>query len=240
MAFLYEKHSVTDDELAEIRAGVEEEAQDEISMTSVLFLNILDRLEAERAAAADVKVEVEQLRVQLAGTLTAAEGNGIRDAAAKVGDFGWSVAYETVRQLRLKYETQAAMLKTRPARAIAIFGRRDQGGHFWHRPDGGGKLYDLKSLLPTVPATISGIDGADGLLPRASSAQGRAKLSVIRENDKTWTVLNWHDYVADSRPGSHSAVLVFGEATNEEMLALAIAQFGAERAGKIEIVEEAR
>jgi len=44
----------------------------------------------------------EQLQVQLAGCLTAAEG-GTKNPALP-GDYGWSIAYEQTLQLRLRYE----------------------------------------------------------------------------------------------------------------------------------------
>ena len=46
--------------------------------------------------------ETEQLRVQLAGCSVAALG-WIKNTAKK-GDYGWSVAYQDVLDLRLKYE----------------------------------------------------------------------------------------------------------------------------------------
>ena len=44
----------------------------------------------------------QQLEVQLAGCLTAADG--WINPPAKQGDYGWSVAYEQTLQLRLKYD----------------------------------------------------------------------------------------------------------------------------------------
>ncbi len=51
--------------------------------------------------------EVEQLRVQLAGCLTAAEG--FTKKPAKQGDYGWSVAYQKVLELRKKFDTFSTM-----------------------------------------------------------------------------------------------------------------------------------
>ena len=49
-----------------------------------------------------VSEEVERLRVQLAGCLTAAEGHV--SSPAKEGDYGWSPAYQAVLELRREYE----------------------------------------------------------------------------------------------------------------------------------------
>lgn len=49
--------------------------------------------------------ELEQAYVQLAGCLTAAEG-AIREPA-KQGDYGWSLAYQKVLELRIEYEKRA-------------------------------------------------------------------------------------------------------------------------------------
>ena len=51
-----------------------------------------------------LREEVEQLRVQLAGCLTAAEGWGQNCYA---GDYGWSPAYQAVIELRKLYEKSA-------------------------------------------------------------------------------------------------------------------------------------
>lgn len=48
--------------------------------------------------------EIEQLRIQLAGCLTAAEG--ATHHAAVRGDYGWSVAYQAVLDLRLRYDQE--------------------------------------------------------------------------------------------------------------------------------------
>lgn len=56
--------------------------------------------------------QVEQLQVQLAGCGAAALG-GIEPAVRAVrGQYGWSVAYQDVLDLRLKYEKLASDNKT--------------------------------------------------------------------------------------------------------------------------------
>lgn len=64
---------------------------------------------ALRTELSAFRVEVERLRVQLAGCLTAAEGH-ISDPATKEM-FGWSVAYEQVLQLRIRYEAFVAVAR---------------------------------------------------------------------------------------------------------------------------------
>ena len=51
--------------------------------------------------------EVEQLRVQLAGCLTAAEGHMRGNNRASQGDYGWTPAYQAVLELREKWEGAA-------------------------------------------------------------------------------------------------------------------------------------
>lgn len=51
-----------------------------------------------------LREEVEQLRVQLAGCITAAEG---AKQSVYVGDYGWSPAYQAVIELRKLYEKAA-------------------------------------------------------------------------------------------------------------------------------------
>jgi hypothetical protein len=56
--------------------------------------------------------EIDQLRVQLAGCLAAAEG-ATKDVATE-GMYGWSLAYQKTLELRLKYETFFDVLKSVP------------------------------------------------------------------------------------------------------------------------------
>ena len=64
--------------------------------------------------------EVEQLRVQLAGCLTIAEGYGntptTQHLRAKEGDYGWSLAYQ--RTLELRQRSDKVLDSLRNARAI--------------------------------------------------------------------------------------------------------------------------
>lgn len=54
----------------------------------------------------------EQLEVQLAGCLTAAEGHGVdEDNCAKRGQYGWSPAYQAVLELRQSWERMADAIK---------------------------------------------------------------------------------------------------------------------------------
>lgn len=52
--------------------------------------------------------EVDQLRVQLAGCLTAAEGHIKGKNRAKRGMYGWSLAYQKVLELRLAFQKLAS------------------------------------------------------------------------------------------------------------------------------------
>ncbi len=52
----------------------------------------------------ELKNQNERLTVQLAGCLTAAEGHISEQHLAKEGDYGWSLAYQKVLELRRKYE----------------------------------------------------------------------------------------------------------------------------------------
>jgi hypothetical protein len=59
-----------------------------------------------------LKDEVERLTVQLAGCSTAA--NGATKDVAKQGDYGWSVAYQDVLDLRNKFDNLALLKQSLP------------------------------------------------------------------------------------------------------------------------------
>jgi hypothetical protein len=56
------------------------------------------------AQVVKLKLEHEQLQVQLAACLTAAEGVTNPEHVAKGGSYGWSLAYQKVLDLRRKYD----------------------------------------------------------------------------------------------------------------------------------------
>ena len=55
--------------------------------------------------------EAEQLRVQLAGCLTAAEGGTMPEVVAVQGDYGWSPAYQKTLELRRECDAMSATLR---------------------------------------------------------------------------------------------------------------------------------
>lgn len=61
--------------------------------------------ERERDA---LRAEVEQLRVQLAGCLTAAEGGTSEAVIAREGDYGWSLPYQKILDLRAALDARRA------------------------------------------------------------------------------------------------------------------------------------
>jgi len=89
-----------DTEIATLRAEVDRLT--EINADAAIRLD--DRLlRIEKAEAA-----LEQERVRLAGCLVAAEGNN--QNPAKQGDYGWSLAYQTVLDLRAELEEAKAAI----------------------------------------------------------------------------------------------------------------------------------
>jgi hypothetical protein len=58
-----------------------------------------------------LRTEVDQRDVQLAGCSVAAMGGTSETVRAKQGDYGWSVAYQDVLNLRLRIEAALALHK---------------------------------------------------------------------------------------------------------------------------------
>lgn len=67
------------------------------SVLGKYWIETFDHVDTERVK--QLQDQKEQLQVQLAGCLMAAEGN----SEAKEGDYGWSPAYQAVVELRRKY-----------------------------------------------------------------------------------------------------------------------------------------
>ena len=65
---------------------------------------------AAEARAKELEATVDQLRVQLAGCTGAAGGWIIDDLGP--ADYGWSIAYEEIKKLRLKMQKLEAVART--------------------------------------------------------------------------------------------------------------------------------
>lgn len=66
-------------------------------------------LDALAARVQELERELEQVRVQLAGCLAAAEG--ATTDVAKQGDYGWSPAYQETLDLRRQYDRAMKMMR---------------------------------------------------------------------------------------------------------------------------------
>jgi hypothetical protein len=77
-----------------------------------------------KAQVSKVLDDLEQVRVQLAGCLMAAEGWGGKDKTPVKGDWAWSPAFQAVRDLRehyqLLYDYCQSMQQHRDSRAAKI------------------------------------------------------------------------------------------------------------------------
>lgn len=86
----------------------------------------------------------------------------------------------------------------------------DSGGHFvWSL---GGHASWLRASSPrnvhNVPFDAGDLDGK--LAPKVTRDAGAARLHHIERADGWWSILAWHDYTGDRRPGSNSAIVVHG------------------------------
>ena len=81
-------------------------------------------------------IEVEQLRVQLAGCLVAVEGS--KSEAVHEGVYGWSPAFESVRTLRAERDALLAVAKV----SAGLLQARDSDTEPLYR-----KFEDLRSFL---------------------------------------------------------------------------------------------
>lgn len=94
----------------------------------------------------ELLAEVDQLRVQLAGCATAAQGHiHTEGAIAHVGDYGWSPAYQDVVELRKLYEKT---LEEREALLTAIRAAMSELGV--PQPDYPAPVFNAHSILATA------------------------------------------------------------------------------------------
>ncbi len=73
----------------------------------------------------ELRAQVDQLRVQLAGCSVAAMGGTSEDVVAKPGAYGYSPAYQAVLDLRRKYDIAVRALRKidNPQLAPTVAGR---------------------------------------------------------------------------------------------------------------------
>lgn len=88
------------------------------------------------------------------------------------------------------------------------------GGHFLYLREGGDYIGHRKSVdgLPFLPTEFDG-----GFAPQDTREQGKA-LCVW---ERGWTMIGFHDYTADSRPGSNSCFILKGVLDVDYALAFA-------------------
>lgn len=92
-------------------------------------LRLKARISSETKHQREVKrlrEEIEQLQVQLAGCLMAADG-GTKDIAKK-GSYGWSPAYQAVLDLRKKFDNLTILQHSLPIDCGIMFSVESNGG----------------------------------------------------------------------------------------------------------------
>lgn len=147
-------------------------------------------LAGARARCDKAESEAEQLRVQLAGCSVAALGGTSLVHVAKKGDFGWSVAYQDVLDLRLKYNALCERVEGGLVGSIAQ-----------EMAKTGGDTDDVLALLlrsiqqdwsddPSLPGVLVSYLGRDGgwyaSIVRFKQALGGGKYVVINRRGKTF------------------------------------------------------
>lgn len=102
---------------------------------------------------------------------------------------------------------------TRESAAVWFFGCVLRTGHWYWTPELE-RVYAGKSDRPT-PFEV------DGKFTPKFTAQGAARLA----HHDGWTVLAFHDYSVDNRPGSNGAFLAVGALDYDDMMLLASLHF---------------
>jgi len=96
-------------------------------------------------------------------------------------------------------------------------------GHFVFAEDPGigmpRRRLSAREFIPDLPASMEHVDCQ--FTPRVNRRQGCAALA----NRDGWTILAWHDYTGDSRPGSNSVLVAEGEHDFAAMMGLLAKRF---------------
>lgn len=99
----------------------------------------------------------------------------------------------------------------------------DDGGHFVFPPSGEPSWLDAHKAKAREHGCPFGAEDLDGTFtPPRRAGQGVVRFVHTTAGGKAWSVLAWHDYTGDSRPGSNSAIAI--EGTHEYDAAMEIAR----------------